>query len=146
MAKTFLWIEDRKGKASYTFWKNFMKQLCPDVIVESKKNNSELVKAISTLQDAANRYIIVFDNSFDNLQVVMEQKRLKKYVNEKENVFLLDIICFEYILLEFKELLEWIYAPEDEFLKKRAGTIVARRVNLQRPCRRIILTIKRFVK
>ena len=44
----------------------------------------------------------------------MEQKRLKKYVNEKENVFLLDIICFEYILLEFKELLEWIYAPEDD--------------------------------
>ena len=127
MAKTFLWIEDRKGKASYTFWENLMKQLCPDVIVESKKNNSELVKAVSTLQDAANRYIIVFDNSFDNLQVVMEQKRLKKYVNEKENVFLLDIICFEYILLEFKELIEWIYAPEDEFLYERAGTIMARR-------------------
>ena len=67
MAKTFLWIEDRKGKASYTFWENFMKQLCPDVIVESKKNNSELVKAVSILQDATNRYIIVFDNSFDNL-------------------------------------------------------------------------------
>lgn len=43
MAKTFLWIEDRKGKAkaSYTFWLNLMKQLCPDVIIESKKNNSE---------------------------------------------------------------------------------------------------------
>ncbi|MFR5557829.1 MAG: hypothetical protein ACLTKE_14165 [Coprococcus sp.] len=38
----------------------------------------------------------------------MEKKRLKKYVNEKENVFLLDIICFEYILLEFKELIEWL--------------------------------------
>lgn len=25
MAKTFLWIEDRKGKASYTFWENLMK-------------------------------------------------------------------------------------------------------------------------
>ena len=37
MAKTFLWIEDRKGKASYTFWENLMKQLRPDVIVESKK-------------------------------------------------------------------------------------------------------------
>ena len=46
MAKTFLWIEDRKGKASYTFWENLMKQLCPDVIIESKKNNSELVKAV----------------------------------------------------------------------------------------------------
>ena len=126
MAKTFLWIEDRKGKASYTFWENFMKQLCPDVIVESKKNNSELVKAVRTLQDTENRYIIVFDNSFDNLQIVMEQKRLKKYVNEKKNVFLLDIICFEYILLEFKELIEWIYASEDEFLEKRSGIIVAR--------------------
>lgn len=126
MAKTFLWIEDRKGKASYTFWENLMKHLCPDVIVESKKNNSELVKAVRALQDAENRYIIVFDNSFDNLQIIMEQKRLKKYVNEKENVFLLDIICFAYLLLEFKELIEWIYAPEDEFLQKRARAIAVR--------------------
>ncbi len=126
MAKTFLWIEDRQGKASYTFWENLMRQLRPDVIVESKKNNNELVKAVKTLQDEENKYIIVFDNSFDNLQVVMEQKRLKKYVNEKKNVFLLDIICFEYILLEFQELIEWIYAPGDEFLEKRAGTIAAR--------------------
>ena len=126
MAKTYLWIEDRKGKASYTFWENFMKQLCSDVIVESKKNNSELVKAVRTLQDAENRYIIIFDNSFDNLQIVMEKKRLKKYVNEKENVFLLNIICFEYLLLEFKELIEWIYASGDEFLQKRAKAIAAR--------------------
>ena len=54
MAKTFLWIEDRKGKASYIFWGNFMKQLYPDVIVESKKNNSELVKSVKTLQDEEN--------------------------------------------------------------------------------------------
>lgn len=126
MAKTYLWIEDRKGKASYTFWTSFMEQLCPDVIVESKKNNSELVKAVKVLQDAENKYIIVFDNSFDNLQIVLEQKYLKKYADEKKNVFLLDIICFEYILLEFRELIEWIYAPEDEFLEKRAGAIVAR--------------------
>ena len=64
-AKTYLWIEDRKEKVSYIFGENFMKQLFPDVIVESKKNNSELVKAVRTLQDTENRYIIVFDNSFD---------------------------------------------------------------------------------
>ena len=128
MAKTYLWIEDREGKASYTFWKNFVKQLCSGVIVESKKNNSELVKAVRTLQDMENRYIIVFDNSFDNLQIVMEKKRLKKYVNEKENVFLLNIICFEYLLLEFKELIEWIYAPEDEFLQKRVKAIVGKAI------------------
>lgn len=126
MAKIFLWIEDRKGKASYMFWESLMKQLCPEVIVESKKNNSELVKSVKALRDTENKYIIVFDNSFDNLQVLMEQKRLMKYVNEKKNIFLLDIICFEYILLEFQELIEWIYAPEDEFLEKRAGTITAR--------------------
>ena len=47
-----------------------MKQLSPNIIVESKKNNSELVKAVKSLQDEENKYIIVFDNSFDNLQVV----------------------------------------------------------------------------
>ena len=41
-------------------------------------------------------------------------------------MFLLDIIYFEYILLEFKELIEWIYAPEDEFLQKRARAIVSK--------------------
>ena len=80
LSKMFLWIEDRKGKASYRFWENFMKHLCPEMIVESKKNNSELVKAVKALQDTENKYIIVFDNSFDNLQIVMEQKRLKKYM------------------------------------------------------------------
>ncbi|MBO5228847.1 MAG: hypothetical protein J6B39_07645, partial [Lachnospiraceae bacterium] len=84
--KTYLWIEDRKDKASYTFWKTMMAKLCPEVIVESKKNNSELVKDVRKLEDEENRYIIVFDNSFDNLQVYQEQKILKKYVDIKANV------------------------------------------------------------
>jgi hypothetical protein len=29
--KTYLWIEDRKGKSGYIFWETFMKQLCPEV-------------------------------------------------------------------------------------------------------------------
>lgn len=125
-SKIFLWIEDRKGKASYIFWNSFLEQLCPDVEVVSKKNNSELVKAVKNLDDTDNRYVIVFDNSFDNLQVAREQKLLKQYADKKENVVLMDIICFEYILLEFKDLIDWIYAPDDEFLKKRAGAVSAR--------------------
>ena len=35
--KLFLWIEKRNEKESYIFGVNFMKQLCSDVIVESKK-------------------------------------------------------------------------------------------------------------
>lgn len=128
--KTFLWIEDRKGKASYTFWNTFLKQLCPEVEVESKENNSELVKAVRDLTDTDNRYVIVFDNSFDNLQLAMEQKRLRRYADEKDNVILMDIICFEYSLLEFENLIQWIYAPDDEFLIKRKSAIKARELLL----------------
>nr|MBP3598856.1 hypothetical protein [Eubacterium sp.] len=126
MMKTYLWIEDRKDKSGYIFWQTFMGQLCPEIILESKKNNSELVKAVKLLEDTENRYIVVFDNSFDNLQVVMEQKLLRRYASDKTNVVLMDIICFEYVLLEFNDLIEWIYASDDEFLIKREKSITAR--------------------
>lgn len=122
----FLWIEDRKGKASYIFWNSLMNQLYPGIVVESKNNNSELVKAVKDLTNTDNRYVVVYDNSFDNMQVVIEQKLLKQYADNKENVMLMDIVCFEYILLEFRDLLGWIYASDDEFLKKRASVILAR--------------------
>ena len=125
-SRTFLWIEDRKEKAGFIFGKRLLQQLCPDIKVESKTNNSELVKAVRNLKDTENRYIIVLDNSFDNLQVALEQKRLREYVEEKTNVALMNIVCFEYILLEFRKLIDWIYAPEDEFHIKRAGVIAAR--------------------
>lgn len=125
-AKTYLWIEDKEGKASYVFWNTMMQNLCPDVIVESKKNNSELVKAVRDLKDEENRYIIVFDNSFDNFQVYRELKLLKKYIALKKNVRIMDITCFEYVLLEFDKLTDWIYSPEDDLRIKRQAAIRAR--------------------
>ena len=117
-AKTFLWLEDREGKSGYTFWKVLMHEIAPDVIVESKRNNSELVKAVQQIENGNDQYIIVFDHSFDNLHVYQEQKLLKRYADKRKNVFLLGLICFEYILLEFDQLIHWIYAPEDDFLIK----------------------------
>lgn len=96
------------------------------MIVESKKNNSELIKSVKSLTDEVNRYIIVFDNSFDNFQAYQELKLLEKYVNAKRNVSIMNIICFEYILLEFDQLIEWIYAPDYDFRSKRATAILAR--------------------
>ena len=125
-SKIYLWIEDREGKAGYLFWNTFLKYLYPDLVVESKKNSSGLIKAVKDLENTRNRYVIVFDNSFDNTQAVMERKLLKQYADNRENVVLMDIICFEYILLEFQNLIDWIYAPDDEFLKKRAKVISAR--------------------
>lgn len=37
------------------------------------------------------------------------------------------LICFEYTLLEFDKLISWIYAPDDEFLEKRAAAVAARK-------------------
>ncbi len=56
----------------------------------------------------------------------MEQKILKEASDKRDNVFLLNFICFEYTLLEFDKLIDWIYAPEDEFRAKRANAIAAR--------------------
>ena len=124
--KTYIWIEDREGKASYIFWKAFFRELCSEVIVEGKKNNSELVKAVKALWNEEDKYIIIYDNSFDNMQVCLERSLLETCVSEKRNVYLMDIICFEYILLEFDKLIDWIYAPIDELRTKRSGVIRAR--------------------
>lgn len=56
--KSYLWIEDRIGKAGYIFWESFMGQLCPDIMVESKRNSSELVKAVKSIEDTGNKCII----------------------------------------------------------------------------------------
>ncbi len=124
--RTYFWIEDCKDKASFRFWETLMHELFPEVVVEGKKNNSELVKAVKTLPDNDNKYIVICDNSFDNVQVYQERKVLKYYADLKSNIFLVDIICFEYVLLEFDKLIQWIYALDDEFLVKRADAIIAR--------------------
>lgn len=103
-----------------------MSVLCPAVIVESKENNSELVKAVKHLTDQEHRYIIAFDHSFDNVQVTTELKNLKRCVQGRENIQLLDVICFEYILLEFSEFMDWIYTSNDKLLKKRGKAVAAR--------------------
>ncbi|MFI3176100.1 MAG: hypothetical protein R3Y67_01250 [Eubacteriales bacterium] len=38
---------------------------------------------------------------------------------------------FEYTLLEFEKLIEWIYASDDEFIEKRAGAIATREKLIQ---------------
>lgn len=93
-SKTYLWIEDRKRKASYIFWETLMHKICPDVIVESKTNNRELVKAVKSLSDKENRYIIALDNSFDmngvevsageGTRVIIDYEELKEWWNNEE--------------------------------------------------------------
>lgn len=55
-----------------------MHEICPEVIVESKMNNRELVKAVKGLSDKEKRYIIAFDNSFDNVQIYEDEFKEKR--------------------------------------------------------------------
>ena len=92
--KIYLWLEDREEKSGFVFWKTMMQQLFPEVVVQSKKNNSELIKAVKALDDETGSYIIVLDNSFDNLQLVSERKRLQHYVLPKKKIlFALNTCC-----------------------------------------------------
>ena len=80
----------------------------------------------SNLSDHENKYIVAFDQAFDNIQVVREHQLLQTCIRERRNVYELRLICFEDVLLEFEYLLDWIYAPHDEFIQKRAVAITAR--------------------
>lgn len=125
----YLWTEDRENKAGYTFWKTMMGCLYPHIIVESKQNNIGLLKAVKQLvksEPLEDKYIIAMDESFDNHQVVREMRALKCAISGNQNIYVLRLISFEYILLSFTELLNWIYAENDDFREKRAIEISAR--------------------
>ena len=55
---TYFWIEDRENKSGYVFLSQFLQNIFQDVILESKENNSKLLKAVTNLEDEENTYII----------------------------------------------------------------------------------------
>ena len=83
--KIYFGIEDKKGKASYQFWTSFMQELFPQVIVESKNNCSELVKATRKITDDGNCYIIAFDNA----DVLLSDEHRKFIALDDRNQYLI---------------------------------------------------------
>ena len=126
MAK-YLLTEDQEGKSGYTFWKTLMSELFPDINVVSKQNNRGVLKAVKNIKcDDGNQYIVAFDQSFDNDQVIRETRKLFSYAKDKSNVYIMNIVSFEYILLEFKKLAYWVFADDDDFRFQRSDLLKAR--------------------
>ncbi|MCM1113276.1 MAG: hypothetical protein NC399_08500 [Muribaculum sp.] len=121
----FFWTEDRKDKSGYQFWEKFLSVLYPDVVLESKTNSSELVKSVTQI-DSDDTYIVALDHSFDNDQSIREISALRKVIQKKNNVYELNLISFEFVLLSFPLLINWIYAEKDKFREKRAFLITVR--------------------
>ncbi|MCM1170635.1 MAG: hypothetical protein NC393_00745 [Clostridium sp.] len=121
----YFWTEDRKDKSGYQFWETFLNILYSQVVLESKTNSSELVKSVSKI-NSDDTYIVALDHSFDNDQSIREVSTLKKVIQTKNNVYELNLISFEFVLLSFSLLLDWIYAEQDEFREKRGYLISVR--------------------
>ena len=127
MGKT-VWCED--SGSGYEFWKLIFRGIDKDITVESKKNISELVKAVKKLENTVNNYYIIADYAIDNPDVLRELNRLKSYSEGKENIKVLHFHSFEYILLSMDFLIDWIYALDDDLKEKRQEYIDYRRTFL----------------
>ena len=118
---TYVWCED--SKSGYEFWKRIFKTLYKDYTVKSKKNNTELCKAVSRLEEDDNEYYVLMDNAIDNPDVLRETQRLYIALKNKKNVSVIKIHSFEFVILSFQMLEDWIFAKEDELKDKRVRLI-----------------------
>ncbi len=120
----YVWCEDIGS--GYTFWCYILSHLCPEVIVESKGNNSSLRKAVERLADDGNDYYIFIDHAIDNPDVLREVKKLKDSIGNKHNVHEISIHSFEFALLSFNRLEQWVFAEIDDLKKSRRTQLDAK--------------------
>ena len=125
----FLWCED--SKSGYQFWSALFRKLHPDVTVETKGSNTGLRKAAGKIAADGNVYYIVMDTAVDNPDVLREARRLKAVIDGKDNIHVIKLHSFEFALLSFELLEQWVFAEEDELKEKRQDLLQARTVFLQ---------------
>lgn len=122
---TYVWCEDTGS--GLAFWKMLFDTFYRDYIVESKKNNTELCKAIARIKpDEDDRYYVLMDNAIDNPDVLRETQRLYHSIKDKSNVSVIRIHSFEFVLLSFQMLEDWVFAREDGLKDARRNLLVFR--------------------
>lgn len=118
---TYIWCED--SKSGFSFWKEIFSVINSEFIIESKENNTRLRKAVNNITDENNTYYILIDYAMDNADVVREYQYIYRICRKKKNVIIINIHSFEFVLLSFKMLDEWIFAEQDELKEKRNNLI-----------------------
>ena len=125
----FLWCED--SKSGYQFWNALFRNLHLDMTVETKGSNTGLRKAAGKIAADGNMYYIVMDTAVDNPEVLRETRRLKAVIDGKDNIHVIKVHSFEFALLSFDLLEQWVFAEADELKEKRQNLLQARAVFLQ---------------
>lgn len=116
----YLWTEDTG--AGLHFWQLASKLLFNNtIVVESKCSNQGILDAVSSLSvDDEDIYYIAFDYVSDNQDIRNKYKLLRKIANESNGrIVLLNMICFEYLILAFDKLIEWTDTGKKEKIQIR---------------------------
>lgn len=132
----YLWTEDTG--AGLHFWK-LLNQLFFEnaFVVESKESNQGILDALTVLKlENDDEYYIAFDYVVDN-QDIRNKYRLLKSIAEKSKgkIILLDMICFEHLILAFDKLVTWTGTGKVDKIKIREDVLLAiedHRINLSK--------------
>lgn len=116
----YLWTED-KG-AGFHYWQLVNQHLFHGrLVVESKISNQGILDAVRQLKPRIeDRYYIAFDMVYDNMDVVNKLLELQHLIQQfPRQIILLDITCFESIILLFSHLKEWTGSGRKDKLEMR---------------------------
>ncbi len=132
----YLWTEDTG--AGLHFWK-LVNQLFFDseFVIESKESNQGLLDAVLDLKmKEDDKYYIAFDYVVDNQDIRNKYRMLKSIEKQsKGKIIVLDMICFEYLILAFDQLVEWTGTGKADKIKIREEVLAAvenHRINLSK--------------
>lgn len=132
----YLWTEDTG--AGFHFWQ-LINQLFFDneLAIESKESNQGILDALSDLEiKADDKYYIAFDYVVDNQDIRNKYRMLKSIAEKSGGKFIiLDMICFEYLILAFDKLVTWAGTGKSDKIKIREDVLSAiedHRINLSK--------------
>ena len=132
----YLWTEDTG--AGLHFWK-LVNQLFFDneLVVESKGSNQGLLDALIDLEtEDGDEYFVAFDYVVDNQDIRNKYRMLKSITDKSEGkIVILDMICFEYLILAFDKLVGWTGTGKTDKIKIRDKVLAAvenHRIDLSR--------------
>ena len=132
----YLWTEDIG--AGLHFWKLINQLFFENAfVVESKESNQGILDALTVLKlENDDEYYIAFDYVVEN-QDIRNKYRLLKSIAEKSKgkIILLDMICFEHLILAFDKLVTWTGTGKADKIKIREDVLSAiedHRINLSK--------------
>ena len=132
----YLWTEDTG--AGLHFWELVNQLFFDDAfVIESKGSNQGLLDALAEIDiKEDDKYYIAFDYVVDN-QDIRNKYRMLKTIEEKSEgkIIILDMICFEYLILAFETLVEWTGIGKTDKIKIREEVLAAvenHRINLSK--------------